>query len=100
MKSTATDPAAVPELQACRAEIATIDDEIVRLLLRRVEIARRTGILKRANGLPILDPQREAQVIRSAVARAREIGLEEEPVRGIFWHILGMSRKAQQVEEK
>ena len=68
MKPTDADSAAVPELNQSREEIAVIDSEIVRLLLKRVEIARRTGMLKRANGLPILDPQREAQVIRSAVA--------------------------------
>jgi len=50
--------------------------------------------------LPILDPQREAKVVRSAVANARDAGLPEEPVREIFWHILGLSRKAQQTHRE
>jgi chorismate mutase len=60
----------------------------------------KTGKLKRELGLPILDPEREAAVIRTAVEAARTEQLPEELVREIFWRILGMSRGAQQEEEK
>lgn len=88
------------ELRECREEIGLIDGEIVALLKKRVDLARRTGTLKREHGLPILDPGREAKVIRTVVASARAAGLEEEPVREIFWLILGLSRKAQQTEHE
>ncbi|HVD60563.1 MAG TPA: chorismate mutase [Gemmatimonadaceae bacterium] len=88
------------ELSRCREEIENIDREIIDLLRRRLDIAQRTGELKREHGLPILDPQREAKVVRSAVANARDAGLPEEPVREIFWHILGLSRKAQQTHRE
>ena len=55
-----------------------------------------TAGLKRAAGLPILDPRREAEVIRRAVVAAREKDLPTEPVRQIFWHIVGLSRRAQE----
>ncbi len=90
---------AAAELKKCREEIGRIDMEFVALLRNRVELARRTGTLKGTLGLPILDTGREASVIRGAVAHAREAGLAEEPVREIFWHILGLSRKAQQMGE-
>jgi chorismate mutase len=89
-----------PELTRCREEIERVDNQIVSLLSKRVELARQTGALKRNHGLPILDPRREAQVIRRAVANARAAGLAEEPVREIFWHILGLSRRAQQATSK
>ena len=88
-----------PELIRSREAIEAIDHEIVALLQKRVGLALRTGELKREHGLPILDPRREAQVVRNAVANARAAGLPEEPVREIFWHILGLSRKAQQPEK-
>ncbi|HUQ20603.1 MAG TPA: chorismate mutase [Gemmatimonadaceae bacterium] len=88
------------ELTHCREQIETIDREIIDLLRKRLEIARRTGELKREHGLPIMDPQREAKVVRTAVANARDAGLPEEPVREIFWHILGLSRKAQETEKE
>jgi len=83
-------------LAQCRAEIGEIDRQIILLLRKRLELALKTGKLKRETGLPILDPEREAAVIRTAVEAARAEKLPEELVREIFWRILGMSRGAQQ----
>lgn len=88
------------ELNRCRQEIEQLDRDIIELLRKRLDLARHTGDLKREHGLPILDPQREAKVVRAAVANARDAGLPEEPVREIFWHILGLSRKAQQTQKE
>jgi chorismate mutase len=87
-------------LAKCRAEIGEIDHQIISLLRKRLDLALKTGKLKRELGLPILDPEREAAVIRTAVEAARTEQLPEELVREIFWRILGMSRGAQQEEEK
>jgi chorismate mutase len=98
--TTESENAARDELAQCREEIARIDREIVSLLRKRLDLALRTGVLKRALGLPILDPEREASVIRTAVEATRRERLPEELVREIFWRILGMSRGAQQEDEK
>lgn len=96
MSTNRNEERAVPvDLKRCREEIERVDSEIISLLKQRVELARETGALKREHGLPILDPQREAQVISGAVAKARAAGLEAEQVRDIFWHILELSRLAQ-----
>jgi chorismate mutase / prephenate dehydrogenase len=87
------------DLTKCRSEIAAIDGEIVQLLKKRLDVALKTGPLKRELGIPILDPSREATVIRTAVESARELGLPEEDVRDIFWHILKVSRTAQQEDK-
>lgn len=92
-----SDP--IGQLRACREELERIDREVVDLFARRLEIARRTAVLKRAASLPILDPQREAAVIRNAVSHARKVGVPDEPVREIFWHIVGVSRRVQEQEE-
>jgi len=89
---------AMAELTRCRQEIGRIDDEIIALLARRLVIGKRTGALKREIGLPILDPAREAAVIRRVAESARDAGLPEEPLREIFWQIVGMSRRAQELE--
>jgi chorismate mutase len=89
---------AVSELAHCRDEIERVDREIVRLLADRVALGQRTAALKRDAGLPILDPTREAAVIRRVTTVAREAGLPTEPVREIFWQIVGMSRRAQEQE--
>jgi chorismate mutase len=89
---------AATKLALCRDEIERIDNEIIALLSRRMTLGKRTGDLKRVAGLPILDPTREAAVIRRVAERAREAGLPPEPVREVFWQIVGMSRRAQEEE--
>lgn len=91
---TNSDPLA--ELVQCRAEIEEIDRRLIALLAERVTLGRKTATIKRAAGLPILDPQREAEVIRRAVTTAREHDLPVEAVRELFWHVVGLSRRAQE----
>lgn len=86
------------DLAALRGEIERLDRDLITLISRRVELGRRVGAAKRAAGVPLLDPAREAAVVRRAGALAREAGLEDEDVRYIFWHLIGLSRRAQ-VEE-
>ena len=83
------------QLARQRDEIERIDRELIRLISERVRVARRLGELKRVGGQPTLDPAREAAVVRRAGVTAREFGLAEEDVREIFWHLIGLSRRAQ-----
>ncbi len=83
------------ELLRVRGEIERIDRALIGLVAERVRLAREVGSAKRAAGLPTLDPAREAAVVRRAGAIAREAGLDDEDVRYIFWHLIGLSRRAQ-----
>lgn len=83
------------ELESLRVEIEQIDRELIGLIARRVELGRVVGRAKRRLGTAILDPAREAAVVRRAGTLAREAGLEDEDVRYIFWHLIGLSRRAQ-----
>jgi chorismate mutase len=83
------------ELTRLRAEIEQVDRALIELIARRMELGRQVGNAKRAAGLPPLDPAREAAVIRRASEVAREAGAPEEDVRYVFWHLIGMSRRAQ-----
>lgn len=87
------------DLTHLREEIERIDRDLIRLIARRVELARAVGAVKRATGLPALDPPREAAVIRRVSEIARDEGAPEEDVRYLFWHLIGMSRRAQLTEE-
>lgn len=88
----------IDELARCRDEIERIDDQLIALLDQRLALGRRTGELKRVAGLPIIDPVREADVIRRVANAARSCGLPSEPIREIFWQIVEMSRRAQEAE--
>ena len=47
-------------LETLREEIRGIDDEIIRLVVKRMDIAQGIGAAKRAAGVAILDAEREA----------------------------------------
>ncbi len=87
------------ELGEIRIEIERIDRALIDLIAQRVRLARKVGAVKRAAGLPTLDPPREAAVVRRSGALAREAGLDDEDVRYIFWHLIGLSRRAQMEEQ-
>jgi chorismate mutase len=82
-------------LAELRERILEVDRELIRLVAERVRMAREVGVAKRAAGLPTLDPEREAVILRRAAEMAREAGLPEEMVRDVFWHLIGLSRRAQ-----
>ena len=86
------------EMERLRQEIESIDRQLIELVARRVDLAREVGRAKRTAGLPTLDPAREAAVVRRAGQVAREVGIADEDVRYIFWHLIGLSRRAQNEE--
>ena len=86
-------------LAALRDELGSLDAELVELLARRVDVARRIGAEKRAAGLATLDTRREAQVVAAVARHARRVGVPEESVRDIFWPVVAMCRRAQQDEK-
>lgn len=83
-------------LDALRDEIERVDRELVALMAERVRLARGAGPLKRALGAPLLDPPREAAVVRRAGELGREAGLDDEAVRVVFWQLVGLCRRAQE----
>jgi chorismate mutase len=91
----ATRDAALDALARRREQIESLDRQLVQLLAKRVGLSKEIGALKKVAGLPTLDPAREAEVIRRAAALARETGLNDEKVRDIFWHVIGLSRAVQ-----
>lgn len=93
MTPTAKSP---PALAALRAQLEALDAELVDVLARRMELARRIGAEKRAASLPLQDPRREAQVVAAVARHAQRAGLPEESVRDIIWPVVAMCRRAQQ----
>ena len=53
------------DLNELRNEINSIDDEILALFLRRMDVAAQVADYKRENCLPIYQPQREQEILES-----------------------------------
>lgn len=89
------DAAPAADVAALRRAIEAVDLEILDAMARRVDLARRIGAVKRDASAATLDPGREAAVIRRAVESGRRLGLPAEPVRELFWTLVGMCRSSQ-----
>ncbi|TVP77356.1 MAG: hypothetical protein EA352_03830 [Gemmatimonadales bacterium] len=90
------ETAAREELEAARERIQEVDDLLIRTIGERFELALRIGGAKTVLGLPVMDPAREAEVIRRLAGRARELGVDEEMTRDVFWRIIGQARAVQE----
>lgn len=84
-----------PAIDSLRIRIEKTDDLLLALLQRRMRLARVIGNAKHAAGLPVLDPAREARVVRRVAVRARELGMPAEEVRSLFWNIIALCRSEQ-----
>lgn len=88
--------ARTPALRETRELIDELDRDLVALLARRVELARRAGEAKAALGLPILDEQRERTLLADRATWATQAGLSTDETKDVFNAILRLSRRAQE----
>jgi chorismate mutase len=89
--------AEVLTIEELRTRIDMIDDQLVRLLNVRVACAMEIGKLKHEAGLPIYQPDREAQVLAKIREAATTLSgpLESEAVVRIFERIIDEARRAE-----
>ena len=60
------------DIQSCRNEINSIDEQLVGLFARRMRIAKEIAKYKAENHLPVFDPERERQIKNKVTALAGE----------------------------
>jgi chorismate mutase len=84
-------------MDGLRGEIDRLDGELVRLLNERALIALRLAVLKKQAGLPVVAPQREAEVLRR-VQRLNQGPLDGDSISQIYDRIFSETRKLQRGE--
>jgi prephenate dehydrogenase len=84
-----------PELRQAREHIDAVDREIVRLLAQRAGLVQRAAQAKAVLGAPVLDANREVEVMAARKEWAAELKLDSEGVADVFQAILTLSRRAQ-----
>lgn len=82
-------------LEELRERIISVDDEIIRLIGERRDLVLEVGRIKESLGLPIMDPAREARVVRRVAERSRALGVDEELTRDVIWRIISSARQVQ-----
>ena len=71
-------------IEALRARIDTIDEQLLALLASRMEVSREIGEYKREHGIAILQPGRWESLLEQVMAEGRRKGLPEDFIRRVF----------------
>jgi len=84
------------QLANLRSELATLDQDILRLIARRQTIATRIGRIKSASGRPTRDYGQEKDVIHRAQESAGHLGLSTDFVEDLMLLLIRASLTAQE----
>lgn len=79
-----------------RKKIDEIDEKILHLLKKRIEVSIRIGRIKREKGLPIRDIEREREKMEQITKKAEELKLDVEFVRSIYKSVIDISAQVQE----
>ncbi|MDI9633405.1 MAG: chorismate mutase [Methanolinea sp.] len=82
-------------IDALRAEINRIDEEIIDLIARRQQLAARMAQVKMAEGLPVHDEKRTHEVLEKTFNYAVEKGIDPVSVQKVFSILIAMSEEKQ-----
>lgn len=74
-------------LDQLRQNITAIDQQILTLLSKRFEYVKEVGEYKKAHTLPIVDKQREGEILEKLTKEAKKHNLSETLVRGM-WQLI------------
>ena len=74
----------MPDIEALRSQIDSIDIQLLQLISRRNMVAAQIGECKRMCGMPVEQPERFQQVLQSLTARAAKINVSEQCVRHVW----------------
>lgn len=83
-KPTVDDPVFAAHLEALRYAIDGLDEQIIRLVGKRMRISQEIGEYKRDNDVTILQMNRWKSIFESRVQRTIREGLSEEFARGLI----------------
>lgn len=88
-------------LQECRDAIDAIDDELLNLMNRRMDVVRRVGEIKHQSGAPIYRPEREKAIINRLYENSVAQGgtLNHPAIEAIFLEIFAVSRNLEKPEK-
>ncbi|ACL17291.1 chorismate mutase [Methanosphaerula palustris] len=83
------------DITVLREEITSVDDQIIRLIGTRQQIAGRIARVKYSKEAPIRDEGRRQEVLEHAFNRAVEEKIDPRSVRQIFEILIEMSEERQ-----
>ena len=78
-----------------RYEVDLLDDQILRLLSKRMDIIKQIALEKMNHKLPLFDENREEQMNENWINKAKVYDMDQNAIQKIFNEILRMSKETQ-----
>lgn len=72
------------EIVKLRNQINEVDEKILDLIVERTNLAKKIGVLKKQNGIEIVDKEREEEILTDLINKANEKGLDPEIVKKVW----------------
>ena len=82
----------VEKLDDWRREIDSVDNEMMKLLVKRFEITKKIRIYKKMNNLPVMNKEREDSIIQEKTGSS---GLPRQFIKDLYKIIFEESRRVQ-----
>ena len=82
------------KINSLRKNIDELDDQMIDLVVQRLAIAKEIGDIKETNGIEVIDPYRESQIINRITEKLAGT-LEKKDITAIFEPIYSISKRLQ-----
>ncbi|MGW8313601.1 MAG: chorismate mutase [Desulfuromonadales bacterium] len=82
-----------------RREINRLDSELLRIFNERASLALKIGEIKKQQGIPVYDPERE-KLIFETMSNANPGPLENDAIVRLFERVIDESRRLERIRTK
>ena len=82
-----------------RKEINRLDGELLRIFNERASLALKIGEIKKQEGIPVYDPEREKRIFE-AMTGNNQGPLENEAIVRLFERVIDESRRLERIRTK
>ncbi len=72
------------KLENLRKQIDAVDEKIIVLLAKRVNLTKKIGKIKKEQGLPFIDRKRWDKVIDTSLSKAESLGLSKTFIKTLY----------------
>lgn len=77
-------PAPAESLMQLRRQIDQLDNELIEVLAKRMNISREIGTYKRDHNMPVVQPNRYGDIMNTRILAAKSMGIGEEFMRSVL----------------
>lgn len=76
-----------------RKSIDAIDDKLLELIISRADLVKEIGNLKNQSKMPVVDTERESEIFKKIMSKAKESGLDQSAIKKIWQSLIEISYK-------